>query len=310
VGKTTILRDVAATLSLWPSSPRVVVIDTSNEIGGDSSIPLAFLGRARRLQVPSRDRQLEVMNQALQNHTPDVMIIDEIATGDEADAAWAMTQRGVKLVATCHAESLVRLVQNQQLNKLVGGASQAFLSNEERRIKQKLRKTVLERPYASPFDFLLELHSRKAGTLFNDVNKAVDIVLDEEGDPSTRLAQVSSWVDLGKPLPEKLYPKPKLQQHKSGTISQPRQMTDQNGFLMDRDGDLPPDDGPQNTRHQQRFAENSRHIRRHSRHQSNNHSYQQQQDYSPQQARRGDDPTREERAKRTQELLKEIDCLM
>jgi hypothetical protein len=132
------------------------------------------------------------------------MIIDEIATQEEAEAAWAMTQRGVRLVATCHAESLVRLVQNQQLNKLVGGSSQAFLSNEERRLKNKLKKTVLERPYASPFDYVLELRERGVGVLYNNVNKAVDIILDEENDPTKRLIEVSGWVDLAKPLPERL----------------------------------------------------------------------------------------------------------
>ena len=179
-GKTTVLRDLAVSLSRLPSQPRVLIIDTSNEIGGDSDLPLPYLGRARRLQVPSRGQQLELMNQALTNHTPDYVIIDEVATEGEAQAAWAMCQRGVKLIATAHGETLAKLVANKELNILVGGVAQAFLSNEERRLRSKLKKTILERPYNSPFGCVCELVQRGEGMVYTKVNDAVDAILDDQ----------------------------------------------------------------------------------------------------------------------------------
>ncbi|RNF16758.1 single-stranded nucleic acid binding protein R3H domain-containing protein [Trypanosoma conorhini] len=180
IGKTTLLRDLAASLSREPSKPRVVVIDTSNEIGGDCPIPLPFLGRCRRIQVPRREDQGQIMAHVLQNHSPEYVIVDEIATASEAEAAWSMTQRGVHLVATCHGESLEGLLQNQSLNLLVGGAAQAFLSNEERRLRNKSKKTILERPYSSPFRFVVELNTKNKAHVYTDVNAAVDLLLDDQ----------------------------------------------------------------------------------------------------------------------------------
>ncbi|RNF12248.1 single-stranded nucleic acid binding protein R3H domain-containing protein [Trypanosoma rangeli] len=180
MGKTTLLRDLAASLSREPSKPRVVVVDTSNEIGGDCPIPLPFLGRCRRVQVPRREDQEQIMTQILQNHAPEYVIVDEIATASEAEAAWSMTQRGVHLIATCHGESLEGLLQNQSLNLLVGGAAQAFLSNEERRLRNKSKKTILERPHLSPFRFVVELNARNKAHVYTDVNAAVDLLLDDQ----------------------------------------------------------------------------------------------------------------------------------
>nr|CCC91044.1 conserved hypothetical protein [Trypanosoma congolense IL3000] len=200
VGKTTILRDLAASLSREPSRPRVMVIDTSNEIGGDSPVALPFLGRCRRVQVPRREAQQEVMRQVLQNHSPEYMIVDEITSAAEAEAAWSISQRGVHLIATCHGENLAGLLQNRSLNILVGGVAQAFLSNEERRLRNKVKKTVLERPNSSPFHFVVELTSRKCAHLYVDVNEAVDCLLDEQDARSN--AQIGRTVAIDETLPD------------------------------------------------------------------------------------------------------------
>lgn len=180
VGKTTLLRDLAAMLARdGPDAPRVIVVDTSNEIGGDSHFPLPYLGRARRFQVPRRTAQGDYLLQVVQNHTPDIVIIDEIANETEAYAAMSVANRGVKLIATAHGDSLQALLNNRQLNHLVGGAVQAFLSHEERRLRSKIRKTVLERPNSSPFGVVVELESRDAARVIVDVDLAVDMLLDD-----------------------------------------------------------------------------------------------------------------------------------
>ncbi|KEG14640.1 single-stranded nucleic acid binding protein R3H domain-containing protein [Trypanosoma grayi] len=202
MGKTTLLRDLAASLSREASKPRVIVVDTSNEIGGDSPIPLPFLGRCRRMQVPRREEQQQVLTQILQNHSPEYVIVDEIATASEAEAAWSISQRGVHLIATCHGESLAGLLQNQSLNLLVGGAAQAFLSNEERRLRNKSKKTILERPHSSPFQFVVELHSRSSAHIYVDVNTAVDLILDDQD--ATKNASVGRVVSIDRAPSEEL----------------------------------------------------------------------------------------------------------
>ncbi|CAG9578442.1 conserved hypothetical protein [Leishmania major strain Friedlin] len=202
MGKTTLLRDLAAALAQEPGTPRVTVVDTSNEIGGDGPIPLPYLGRCRRIQVAQRQDQGRVMMEVIQNHTPEYLIVDEIATEEEAEAAWSISQRGVHLIGTCHGEHLEGLLQNRALNLLVGGAAQAFLSNEERRLRNKMKKTVLERPYSSPFSFVVELHARNLGHLYVDVNKAVDLVLDEQ--PAQLNGAVGAAVELSALLPSRV----------------------------------------------------------------------------------------------------------
>jgi stage III sporulation protein SpoIIIAA len=199
-GKTTMLRDLAASLARHQSLPRVVVVDTSNEIGGDGVTPHPFLGRARRIQVPRRSEQLRVLVEVLQNHSPEYVIIDEIGTAAEAEAAWSMSQRGIKLVATCHGENLSQLLQNRELNTLVGGVSQAFLSNEERRLRNKVKKTVLERPYSSPFSRVVELVTRNVGFVYRDVNQAVDLILNDQD--AAKHTSICGEVSLLEPLPD------------------------------------------------------------------------------------------------------------
>lgn len=202
VGKTTLLRDVASALARISAKPRVTVVDTSNEIGGDSPIPMQFLGRCRRIQVPRREEQSRLMSEVIQNHSPEYLIVDELATKQEAEAAWSIAQRGVHLVATCHGESLAGLLHNQSLNLLVGGTAHAFLSNEERRLRNKSKKTVLERPHASPFRFVVELRERGYGHIYADVNKAVDLILD--GHSAKEYASVGCEAAIDAPLPAQL----------------------------------------------------------------------------------------------------------
>lgn len=228
-GKTTMLRDLAASLARHPSLPRVVVVDTSNEVGGDGVTPHPFLGRARRVQVPRRSEQLRVMIEVLQNHSPEYVIIDEIGTTAEAEAAWSMSQRGIKLVATCHGENLAQLLQNRELNILVGGVSQAFLSNEERRLRNKVRKTILERPHSSPFHHVVELVKRNVGFVYRDVNQAVDLILNEQD--ATRNTSICGEVSLLEPLPDFLVCDSPVRS--SEAVSVPLQSQDSDGYLVD-----------------------------------------------------------------------------
>ncbi|KAG8341379.1 hypothetical protein TRVL_07790 [Trypanosoma vivax] len=142
------------------------------------------------------------MKQVLQNHSPEYVVVDEISTAAEAEAAWSISQRGVCLIATCHGESLAGVLQNQTLNLLVGGTAQAFLSNEERRLRNKLKKTVLERPYPSPFKFVAELNSRNTAHVYVDVNQAVDCLLDEQDAKGN--ASIGTTVVVNQPPSERL----------------------------------------------------------------------------------------------------------
>lgn len=178
-GKTTLLRDLATQLAARNEGFRVVVVDTCMEIAGEGEMPAVYLSRVRRMQVPKRSAQLHYMLQALQNFSPDYVIIDEIATKEEARAAVSMSQRGIKLIATAHASTLHTLLQNQELSVLVGGTAHAFLSNEERKMRRKVRKTVLERVASSPFRTVVELTSQNSALIVRHVNDCVDMLLDD-----------------------------------------------------------------------------------------------------------------------------------
>jgi stage III sporulation protein SpoIIIAA len=198
MGKTTILRDLAATLAREDSRKRVLVIDSSSEICGAGDTPPPYMGRCRRIQVPDKSEQASLMNEALINHTPDVVIIDEISTMREVATAVNMCQRGVRLIATAHADTLPKLLKNRELDGLLGGVGTAYLSHEERRMKNKTKKTVLERTTSSAFEFVLELESRKTGRLWTDVDAAVDALLDDV--PVSKLPHHISTLEMSLPL--------------------------------------------------------------------------------------------------------------
>ncbi|KPA83249.1 putative mitochondrial hypothetical protein (YCF45) [Leptomonas pyrrhocoris] len=227
MGKTTLLRDLATGLAQRREMSRVTVVDTSNEIGGDGPIPLPYLGRCRRIQVPTREDQSRVMTEVIQNHTPEYLIVDEIATEAEAEAAWSIAQRGVHLIGTCHGENLEGLLQNRALNLLVGGAAQAFLSNEERRLRNKTKKTVLERPFNSPFQFVVELRTRNKAHLYVDVNKAVDLVLDDQSARGN--ASVGGPVNLREPLPARIERLLQLQDKQKRQVEKGVELDEQQG---------------------------------------------------------------------------------
>jgi stage III sporulation protein SpoIIIAA len=175
VGKTTLLREAARVLA-DELDKRVVVVDTSNEIAGDGNIPHPGIGRARRLQVPSTALQHAVMIEAVENHMPEVIVIDEIGTEAEAQAARTIAERGVQLVATAHGNSLDNLMQNPTLSDLIGGIHAVTLSDDEAR-RRGTQKTVLERKAPPTFDALIEIHEKEKLAVHHDVADVVDRML-------------------------------------------------------------------------------------------------------------------------------------
>ncbi|GAB4545375.1 MAG: AAA family ATPase [Anaerolineae bacterium] len=173
VGKTTLLREAARVLA---ENKRVIVVDTSNEIAGDGDIPHPAIGRARRMQVATPSFQHEVMIEAVENHMPEVIIIDEIGRQLEAEAARTIAERGVQLVGTAHGNTLDNLLMNPTLCDLVGGIDSVTLSDEEAR-RRGTQKTVLERKAPPTFDVLVEIQDRQTVAIHHDVARAVDALL-------------------------------------------------------------------------------------------------------------------------------------
>ena len=175
VGKTTMLREVAR-FSADELNKRVVVVDTSNEIAGDGDIPHPGIGTARRMQVPGPELQHRVMIEAVENHMPEVIIIDEIGTDLEAAAARTIAERGVQLIATAHGNSLENLIMNPTLSDLVGGIQSVTLSDEEAR-RRGTQKAILERRAPPTFDMLVEIQSFTQVAVHRDVAEVVDAIL-------------------------------------------------------------------------------------------------------------------------------------
>ncbi|MEN6483293.1 MAG: R3H domain-containing nucleic acid-binding protein [Syntrophobacteraceae bacterium] len=175
VGKTTLLREAARVLA-DDLGKRVIVVDTSNEIAGDGDIPHPGIGRARRMQVPSPVRQHAVMIEAVENHMPEVIVIDEIGTEAEALAARTIAERGVQLIATVHGNTLENLLQNPTLSDLVGGIQTVTLSDEEAR-RRGTQKTVLERRSPPTFNVLIEIQEKDRLAVHHNVGTVVDAFL-------------------------------------------------------------------------------------------------------------------------------------
>jgi stage III sporulation protein SpoIIIAA len=175
VGKTTKLREIARVLA-DDLRKRVVVVDTSNEIGGDGDVPHPGIGAARRMQVSRPDRQHAVMIEAVENHMPEVIIVDEIGTAQEAAAARTIAERGVQLVGTAHGTTLENLIQNPTLCDLVGGIHTVTLSDEEAR-RRRTPKTITERRGPPTFDSLVEIVDRREVMVHADTAEAVDRLL-------------------------------------------------------------------------------------------------------------------------------------
>lgn len=173
VGKTTMLRETARVLA---EEKRVVIVDTSNEIGGDGDVPHPAVGKARRMQVSHPERQHEVMIEAVENHNPQVIIIDEIGRELEAQAARTIAERGVQLIGTAHGNTLENLLLNPTLSDLVGGIESVTLSDEEAR-RRGTQKTVLERRAPPTFQVLIEIQERHRMIIHEDVSIDVDLML-------------------------------------------------------------------------------------------------------------------------------------
>lgn len=173
VGKTTMLREVARILA---EKLRVVIVDTSNEIGGDGDIPHSAIGKARRMQVATPNQQHAVMIEAVENHMPEVIVIDEIGTELEASAARTIAERGVQLVGTAHGNTLENLMLNPTLCDLVGGIQTVTLSDEEAR-RRGTQKSVLERKAPPTFDVVVEIQDRDRVAIRHDVAAEVDALL-------------------------------------------------------------------------------------------------------------------------------------
>ncbi len=175
VGKTTMLRETARVLA-DELHQRVVIVDSSNEIAGDGDIPHPAIGRARRMQVGHTELQHSVMIEAVENHMPQVIVIDEIGTQPEAEAARTINERGVQLIGTAHGQTLENLMLNPTLSDLVGGIQSVTLGDEEAR-RRGTQKSVLERKSPPTFDILVEIQERDRVTVHKDVAGTVDAIL-------------------------------------------------------------------------------------------------------------------------------------
>ncbi|MBN1368050.1 MAG: AAA family ATPase [Dehalococcoidales bacterium] len=202
IGKTTMLREVARVLA-DNFKKRVVIVDTSNEIAGDGDIPHPAIGRARRMQVKTPNMQHAVMIEAVENHMPEVIVIDEIGTELEAQAARTIAERGVQLVGTAHGNTLENLMLNPTLSDLIGGIQSVTLSDEEAR-HRGTQKSVLERKAPPTFDIVVEIIQRDRVAIHPDVAQAIDMLLRDEPSP----LEIRWQDENGEVIIEKQAPKP------------------------------------------------------------------------------------------------------
>jgi len=196
IGKTTMLREAARILA---ESKRVIIVDTSNEIGGDGDVPHPAVGKARRMQVAQPSLQHEVMIEAVENHNPEVIVIDEIGRELEAEAARTIAERGVQLIGTAHGRTLENLLLNPTLSDLIGGIESVTLSDEEAR-RRGTQKTVLERRSPPTFDVLIEIQERDYLIIHPDVSAAVDaLVRSVQFKPEIRYRDPHGEIHIEKP---------------------------------------------------------------------------------------------------------------
>ena len=175
VGKTTIIREIARVLA-DEMEKRVIIIDTSNEIAGDSDIPHFGIGRARRMQVAKTELQHQVMIEAVENHMPEIIIIDEIGTELEVLAARTIAEKGVQLVGTTHGNCLDNLIKNPPLADLIGGIQYVTLSDDEAK-RRGTQKSILERKAYPAFEIIIEINEQNSWTIHEEVQNSVDLLL-------------------------------------------------------------------------------------------------------------------------------------
>ncbi|KAK4796386.1 hypothetical protein SAY86_028712 [Trapa natans] len=189
VGKTTIIREIARMLAN-DHQKRVMIVDTSNEIGGDGDIPHAGIGNARRMQVPDSDMQHKVLIEAVENHMPQVIVIDEIGTKLEAMAASTIAQRGIQLVATAHGVTIENVIINPALDMLIGGIESVTLGDEEAS-RRRVQKTVLERKGPATFNSAVEIISKTELRVHRSLEATVDCILSGRP-PSVEVRKIGS----------------------------------------------------------------------------------------------------------------------
>ena len=175
VGKTTIIREIARVLA-DEMEKRVIIIDTSNEIAGDSDLPHSGIGQARRMQVAKAELQHKVMIEAVENHMPQVIIIDEIGTELEVLAARTIAEKGVQLVGTTHGNCLENLIKNPSLADLIGGIQYVTLSDDEAK-RRGTQKSILERKAYPAFEIVIEINQKNSWTIHENVKTSVDLFL-------------------------------------------------------------------------------------------------------------------------------------
>ena len=184
VGKSTALRDMARTLSLEPHSRRVVVVDTSNELGGEGRSPhRKALGDARRLQVPDAALQHEVMVEAVTNHTPNVVVIDELGSRGEAEARRMIGRRGVSLLASVHGNCLEDLVQNTDVNAVVGGVKTVIFGDRMVEMGEKKVRQMMQ--FQPVFNVVVEIVSHFHWRVHHNVKHSVELILEEQSEKVT-----------------------------------------------------------------------------------------------------------------------------
>src|SRR6056300_1258588 len=178
VGKTTIIREIARVLA-DEMQKRVIIIDTANEIAGDSDIPHSGIGRARRMQVAKTEFQHQVMIEAVENHMPQVIIVDEIGTELEVLAARTIAEKGVQLIGTTHGNCIENLIKNQPLADLLGGIQYVTLSDEEAK-RRGTQKSILERKGTPAFDIIVEINTSNFWTIHENIKNSVDFLLRQQ----------------------------------------------------------------------------------------------------------------------------------
>lgn len=221
VGKTTALREIARILA-DDLKKRVVIIDTSNEIAGDGDIPHPAIGRARRMQVAQPELQHKVMIEAVENHTPEVIVIDEIGTELEALAARTIAERGVQLVGTAHGNQLENLIKNPTLSDLIGGIQAVTLGDDEAR-RRRSQKTVLERKAPPTFEIAVEMLERQRWVVHPNVAAAVDLSLrGVEPVPEIRTINADGELEVTQPTPPPPLPFSSKKKKSKNLVEQPQ----------------------------------------------------------------------------------------
>jgi stage III sporulation protein SpoIIIAA len=236
VGKTTMLREAARVLA-DDLRKRTIIVDTSNEIGGDGDIPHPAIGRARRMQVPTPTAQHGVMIEAVENHMPEVIVIDEIGTELEAQAARTIAERGVQLIATAHGNTLENLMLNPTLADLIGGIQTVTLGDEEAR-RRGTQKSVLERKAPPTFDVVVEIQNWNRVAVHEDVAEVVDAILRGHARPAVlRFRDDRGEIQMERPTPTRRGGPPQLTAAEDGP---PAPTPFSRGRVRDREADSGP----------------------------------------------------------------------